>query len=128
MTLGSDTRAGILRSPCCHLLGNASRQHSPQHPPKSSGITATAFVQSDSECVRVAVPARWDLNSQLQAADTLELVQEWSLRDGLRALSPELVDEDATRERCRRAARAIRLATLAVSLRIGNHVTRESAS
>jgi hypothetical protein len=28
------------------------------------------------------------LNSQLQAADTLRLVQEWSLKDGLRALSP----------------------------------------
>jgi len=39
------------------------------------------------------------LNSQLQAADTLQLVQEWSLKDDLRALSPELVAEDATRAR-----------------------------
>ena len=57
------------------------------------------FVQSNNEWCARACARLLALNSQLQAADTLQLVQEWSLKDGLRALSPELVAEDATRER-----------------------------
>ena len=37
------------------------------------------------------------LNGQLGAAAALELVRDWSLKDGLRALSPELVAEDSVR-------------------------------
>jgi hypothetical protein len=55
------------------------------------------FVQSNNEWCARACARLLALNSQLQAADTLQLVQEWSLKDGLRALSPELVAEDAAR-------------------------------
>ena len=55
------------------------------------------FVQSNSDWCARACARLLALNSQLQAADTLQLVQEWSLKDGLRALSPELVAEDAAR-------------------------------
>jgi len=59
------------------------------------------FVQSNNEWCARACARLLALNSQLQAADTLLLVQEWSLEDSLRALSPELVAEDATRDRFR---------------------------
>ena len=85
-------------------------------PPKIDGMTQTAFdmtrplrsrwdqegaefVQSNNEWCARACARLLALNSQLQAADTLQLVQEWSLKDDLRALSPELVAEDATRAR-----------------------------
>jgi len=82
--------------------------------PKIEGMTQTAFdmtrplrsrwdqegaefVQSNSDWCARACARLLTLNSQLQAADALQLVQEWSLKDGLRALSPELVAEDAAR-------------------------------
>ena len=57
------------------------------------------FVQSNSDWCARACARLLTLNSQLQAADALQLVQEWSLKDGLRALSPELAAEDAARTR-----------------------------
>jgi hypothetical protein len=59
------------------------------------------FVQSNNEWCARCCAHLLALNPGLQAVTTLELVQEWSLLDGLRALSPELVAEDATRERLR---------------------------
>ena len=61
----------------------------------------TEFVRSNNEWCARGCARLLALNSQLQAVTTLELVQEWSLMDGLRALSPELVAEDAARERFR---------------------------
>ena len=55
------------------------------------------FVQSNKEwcarcCARLLV-----LKPQLRAEAAMDLAQEWSLQDALRALSPELVAEDALR-------------------------------
>jgi len=69
-------------------------------PPRSRWDQVGAeFVQSNNEWCARACARLLALNSHLRAADTLQLVQEWSLKDGLRALSPELVAEDATRAR-----------------------------
>ena len=59
------------------------------------------FVQSNNEWCARCCARLLAVNPGLQAVTTLELVQEWSLQDSLRALSPELVAEDATRERFR---------------------------
>ena len=59
------------------------------------------FVQSNGEWCARCCTRLLALDPELHAVTTLELVQEWSLQDGLRALSPELVAEDATRERFR---------------------------
>jgi hypothetical protein len=61
------------------------------------------FVQSNHEWCARACARLLALNSQLQAADTLQPVQEWSLKDRLRALSPELVAEEATHARSQNA-------------------------
>jgi len=59
------------------------------------------FVQSNGEWCSRCCARLLALNPELQALTTLQLVQEWSLQDGLRALSPELVAEDATQKRFR---------------------------
>jgi hypothetical protein len=53
------------------------------------------FVRSNKEWCARCCARLLTLNSQLKSADALELVQEWSLKEGLRALAPELVAEDA---------------------------------
>jgi hypothetical protein len=55
------------------------------------------FVQSNNEWCARCCARLLAVNPQIQAGDTLELVREWSLQDALRALSPELVAEDALR-------------------------------
>ena len=73
-------------------------------PPKIDGVTQTAFdmtsplrsrwdqegaefVQSNNEWCARGCARLLALNSQLEAADTLQLVQEWSLKDGPRSHS-----------------------------------------
>ena len=59
------------------------------------------FVRSNDEWVARCCARLLALNAGLQPVTTLELVQDWCLQDDLRALSPELVAEDARRERFR---------------------------
>jgi hypothetical protein len=55
------------------------------------------FVQSNKEWVARCCSRLLTLKPQLRAEAAMDLAQEWSLQDALRALSPELVAEDALR-------------------------------
>ena len=57
------------------------------------------FVQSNKEWCARCCARLLTLKPQLKAEAAMELAQEWSLQDALRALSPELVAEDALRAR-----------------------------
>jgi len=89
-------------------------QPSDHGPPKIAGMPEDAFdattplrsrwdqegaeyVDSNAEWRERCWKRLLALNGQLGAAAALELVHDWSLKDGLRALSPELVAEDSVR-------------------------------
>jgi hypothetical protein len=55
------------------------------------------FVQSNKDWCARCCARLLTLKPQLRAEAAMDLAQEWSLQDALRALSPELVAEDALR-------------------------------
>ena len=55
------------------------------------------FVQSNREWCARCCTRMLTIKPQLRAEAAMELAQEWSLQDAMRALSPELVAEDALR-------------------------------